>query len=76
MANPILQTHYAHPAPDPVDRDYIRDLIFAAGISQLEAARRLRICPTTLRRWLTYAKTHSTAPWHAVELLRRMLLDG
>jgi transcriptional regulator with XRE-family HTH domain len=51
--------------PDPPDAVWLRALLARHGVSQCEAARRIHVPPSTLRRWLSppSAKQHRHIPW-------------
>ena len=65
------------PTPDPVPPAWLHELIEIGGITQGEAARRLHVDPTTLRKWVApiTSASHRNCPWAAAELLRRMLIQ-
>lgn len=60
-----------HHNPDPA---YLRDLIKRAGISQREAARRLGVEDTTVRRWLA-SPPRAVCPYSA-QVALELLADG
>lgn len=58
--------------PDHPDREWLRALLAAGGISQREAARLLHYDERTLRKWCCGERPPT---WSACELLRRLLKD-
>lgn len=74
-ARPDLATP---PGDSPEElRAYLHALTTPAlgGVSQMEAARLLRIPAPSLRRWLTDGRSRRCPSWSDVELLRRLVRE-
>lgn len=57
-------------APDPITKDWLRDLLESTHTTQAEAARFLHVDDRTMRKWATGERQ---MPWASGELLRRMI---